>query len=129
MHLTHMLNSLISYIVIIISFMTTLTAYSQDSQTYDKTEKNIFYRVNSSTHVNTMNHELEISGIPRELDRSLQIVAPYTRWNRTFNTGNQMGGTAKIAHMLNLKMALGVWQGHGHNAAWHNRPTNSQFPN
>ncbi len=63
------------------------------------------------------------------MDHILRIVAPYTRWNRTFNGGNQMEGAVKISHTLNLKTALGVWQSPGRNDAWHNRPTGSQLPN
>lgn len=45
------------------------------------------------------------------LEDWIKIVAPYTRWIRTFESGNQLGDAGAIAHRLGLNAAVTAWLG------------------
>jgi glucan 1,3-beta-glucosidase len=46
-----------------------------------------------------------------ELEQWMRIVAPYTRWIRTFDSGNRLADAGAIAHRLDLKAAVSAWLG------------------
>jgi exo-beta-1,3-glucanase (GH17 family) len=39
----------------------------------------------------------------------MEILAPYTRWIRTFGTGDGLEESGRVAHSLGLQAALGAW--------------------
>jgi exo-beta-1,3-glucanase (GH17 family) len=45
---------------------------------------------------------------PDQITVRLSVIAPYTRWVRTYSSLNGLDQTCKIAHQLQLKCALGV---------------------
>lgn len=44
-----------------------------------------------------------------QVERHLQIVAPYTRWVRTFGCTHGVESAGRIARNLRLKIAMGAW--------------------
>ena len=46
-----------------------------------------------------------------QIERRMRIVAPYTRWIRTFGCTRGLEYAGAIAHRLQLKIAMGAWIG------------------
>ncbi len=46
-----------------------------------------------------------------QIRERLRIIAPYTRWIRTFSMTHGLENTCRIAHEMNLKIAAGAWLG------------------
>jgi exo-beta-1,3-glucanase (GH17 family) len=44
-----------------------------------------------------------------QVERHMQIVAPYTQWVRTFGCTHGVEYAGRIAHSLQLKIAMGAW--------------------
>ncbi len=48
---------------------------------------------------------------PQQLKQRLKIIAPYTRWIRTFGATHGLEETGRFAHQKGLKAAMGAWLG------------------
>ena len=46
-----------------------------------------------------------------QVERHMQTVAPYTQWVRTFGSTHGLENAGRIAHVLQLKIAMGAWIG------------------
>jgi exo-beta-1,3-glucanase (GH17 family) len=44
-----------------------------------------------------------------QIRQRMQIITPYTKWIRTFTSTGGIEASGKIAHELNLKIAMGAW--------------------
>lgn len=45
----------------------------------------------------------------RQIRQRLELIAPYTRWVRTYGCGGGLARTGTVAHRLGLRVALGAW--------------------
>lgn len=45
------------------------------------------------------------------LERWMRLVAPHTRWIRTFESGGRLANAGAVAHKLGLKAAVNAWLG------------------
>lgn len=62
-----------------------------------------------SPYINNQDPNLGSTISEQQLRSRMQIVAPYTKWVRTFGAGAGLENAGKIAHELGLKIAAGAW--------------------
>lgn len=69
------------------------------------------YGLNFTPYVEGQDPRQDATVSRRQLRERLQIIAPYTRWIRTFGATQGQQEAGRIAHKLGLKAAIGAWIG------------------
>jgi exo-beta-1,3-glucanase (GH17 family) len=69
------------------------------------------YGLNFSPNFGAVPQTLEEEEGDGALERWMRLVAPHTRWIRTFESGGRLANAGAIAHKLDLKAAVSAWLG------------------
>ena len=83
----------------------------------DSYSTEVLYKVhglNFSPYLNGQDPTEGISLTKKEIKERMAIIAPYTKWIRTFGVSNGLEYCGQIAHELGIKAAIGAWLDSNH---------------
>jgi PKD repeat protein len=82
----------------------TSTQFSASPQKINKV-----YGINFSPYIDGQNPNYGSQVDEKQIRERMKIIAPYTKWIRTYGTENGLEYAGPVAHEMGLKTAIGAW--------------------
>jgi len=84
---------------------------SESSTQFMESAQNInkLYGINFSPYMDGQNPDYGSKIDKKQITNRMKIIAPYTKWIRTYGTENGLEYAGPVAHEMGLKTAIGAW--------------------